>query len=86
MHLIAINGIQEQIMEYTMRSVDAGFHFNLCKFITIDASSRMFLSGLLHVSNITRSRVTSVSDLLAVGENVKVLVVKSMFPDKISLR
>ncbi|XP_022134277.1 uncharacterized protein LOC111006579 isoform X2 [Momordica charantia] len=42
-------------------------------------------SGLLHVSNITRSRVTSVSDLLAVGENVKVLVVKSMFPDKISL-
>ncbi|KAG7016396.1 30S ribosomal protein S1, chloroplastic [Cucurbita argyrosperma subsp. argyrosperma] len=42
-------------------------------------------SGLLHVSNITRARVTSVSDLLAVGEKVKVLVVKSMFPDKISL-
>uniref|UniRef100_A0A1S3C3I1 S1 motif domain-containing protein n=1 Tax=Cucumis melo TaxID=3656 RepID=A0A1S3C3I1_CUCME len=42
-------------------------------------------SGLLHVSNITRARVTSVSDLLTVGEKVKVLVVKSMFPDKISL-
>ena len=46
----------------------------------------MFLSGLLHVSNITRARVTSVSDLLSVGEKVNVLVVKSMFPDKISLR
>ncbi|XP_004140950.1 protein PIGMENT DEFECTIVE 338, chloroplastic isoform X1 [Cucumis sativus] len=42
-------------------------------------------SGLLHVSNITRARVTSVSDLLSVGEKVNVLVVKSMFPDKISL-
>ncbi|KAF6165625.1 hypothetical protein GIB67_035703, partial [Kingdonia uniflora] len=42
-------------------------------------------SGLLHISNITHSRVTSVSDLLTVDEKVKVLVVKSMFPDKISL-
>eukprot|EP00262_Sarcandra_glabra_P006513 TRINITY_DN18843_c0_g1_i1.p1 TRINITY_DN18843_c0_g1~~TRINITY_DN18843_c0_g1_i1.p1 ORF type:complete len:506 (-),score=60.33 TRINITY_DN18843_c0_g1_i1:90-1607(-) len=42
-------------------------------------------SGLLHISNITRSRITSVSDLLTVDEKVKVLVVKSMFPDKISL-
>ncbi|PIA25446.1 hypothetical protein AQUCO_11400013v1 [Aquilegia coerulea] len=42
-------------------------------------------SGLLHISNITRSRVKSVSDLLSVGEKVKVLVVKSAFPDKISL-
>ncbi|KAG6602202.1 Protein PIGMENT DEFECTIVE 338, chloroplastic, partial [Cucurbita argyrosperma subsp. sororia] len=41
--------------------------------------------GLLHVSNITRARVTSVSDLLVVGEKVKVLVVKSNFPNKISL-
>nr|XP_010925071.1 uncharacterized protein LOC105047719 isoform X1 [Elaeis guineensis] len=42
-------------------------------------------SGLLHISNITRSRVTSVSDVLKVDEKVKVVVVKSMFPDKISL-
>lgn len=42
-------------------------------------------SGLLHISNITRGRVSSVSDLLTVDEKVKVLVVKSMFPDKISL-
>ncbi|KAM7280519.1 hypothetical protein ACFE04_007653 [Oxalis oulophora] len=41
-------------------------------------------SGLLHISNISRKRVTSVSDLLKVDEKVKVLVVKSMFPDKIS--
>ncbi|KAL5714725.1 hypothetical protein ACHQM5_016646 [Ranunculus cassubicifolius] len=42
-------------------------------------------SGLLHISNITRSRVSSVSDLLSLDEKVKVLVVKSAFPDKISL-
>ncbi|MCL7022934.1 hypothetical protein MKW94_022912 [Papaver nudicaule] len=42
-------------------------------------------SGLLHISNITRARVTSVSDLLKLNEKVKVLVVKSMFQDKISL-
>ncbi|XP_073156617.1 protein PIGMENT DEFECTIVE 338, chloroplastic [Henckelia pumila] len=42
-------------------------------------------SGLLHISNITRGRVNSVNDLLAVDEQVKVLVVKSTFPDKISL-
>ncbi|KAG9458775.1 hypothetical protein H6P81_003283 [Aristolochia fimbriata] len=42
-------------------------------------------SGLLHISNITRGRFKSVSDLLSVDEKVKVLVVKSMFPDKISL-
>ncbi|CAL0328550.1 unnamed protein product [Lupinus luteus] len=42
-------------------------------------------SGLLHVSNITRAEITSVSDILSVDEKVKVLVVKSVFPDKISL-
>ncbi|XP_054812961.1 protein PIGMENT DEFECTIVE 338, chloroplastic [Prosopis cineraria] len=42
-------------------------------------------SGLLHVSNITRAEVTAVSDILSVDEKVKVLVVKSLFPDKISL-
>ncbi|XP_043719173.1 protein PIGMENT DEFECTIVE 338, chloroplastic-like isoform X2 [Telopea speciosissima] len=42
-------------------------------------------SGLLHISRITRVRVGSVSDLLTVDEKVKVLVVKSTFPDKISL-
>ncbi|EPS66517.1 hypothetical protein M569_08259, partial [Genlisea aurea] len=42
-------------------------------------------SGLLHVSNITRGKVGSVSDALAVDEEVKVLVMKSIFPGKISL-
>nr|XP_043614564.1 protein PIGMENT DEFECTIVE 338, chloroplastic [Erigeron canadensis] len=42
-------------------------------------------SGLLHISNITRGELVSVSDVLALDEKVKVLVVKSMFPDKISL-
>ncbi|KAK9270580.1 hypothetical protein L1049_026161 [Liquidambar formosana] len=41
-------------------------------------------SGLLHISNVTRARITSISDLLTVDEKVKVLVVKSMFPNKIS--
>lgn len=42
-------------------------------------------SGLLHISNVTQAKVTSMSNLLAVDEKVKVMVVKSMFPDKISL-
>nr|GEU33286.1 nucleic acid-binding, OB-fold [Tanacetum cinerariifolium] len=42
-------------------------------------------SGLLHISNISRGEIVSVSDVLALDEKVKVLVVKSMFPDKISL-
>ncbi|XP_011100658.1 uncharacterized protein LOC105178804 isoform X2 [Sesamum indicum] len=42
-------------------------------------------SGLLHISNISQGRITSVSDVLAVDDKVKALVVKSMFPDKISL-
>ncbi|XP_027358168.1 uncharacterized protein LOC113867223 isoform X3 [Abrus precatorius] len=42
-------------------------------------------SGLLHVSNITRAEITSVSDILSIDEKVKVLVVKSVTPDKISL-
>ncbi|KAK9134399.1 hypothetical protein Syun_013729 [Stephania yunnanensis] len=45
----------------------------------------LFCSGLLHISNISRSRVPSITDLLAVDEKLKVLVVKSMFPNKISL-
>lgn len=42
-------------------------------------------SGLLHISNVTRGEITSMNNLLAVDEKVKVMVVKSMFPDKISL-
>uniref|UniRef100_A0A7N0UCD9 S1 motif domain-containing protein n=1 Tax=Kalanchoe fedtschenkoi TaxID=63787 RepID=A0A7N0UCD9_KALFE len=42
-------------------------------------------SGLLHISNISQGRVSSVSDLFTVGEKVKVLIVKSIFHDKISL-
>ncbi|XP_076947916.1 protein PIGMENT DEFECTIVE 338, chloroplastic-like isoform X1 [Bidens hawaiensis] len=50
--------------------------------IRIGESNR---SGLLHISNITRGDLDSVTDALALDEKVKVLVVKSMFPDKISL-
>lgn len=42
-------------------------------------------SGLLHVSKISRGKFDSVSDLIVEGEKVKVLVVRSLFPDKISL-
>ncbi|WCJ43295.1 30S ribosomal protein S1 chloroplastic [Euphorbia peplus] len=42
-------------------------------------------SGLLHISNITRNRVSAINDVLKVDEKVKVLVTKSMFPGKISL-
>lgn len=50
--------------------------------IQISESNR---SGLLHISNISRSRVSSVAELLKEGEKVKVLVAKSLFPEKISL-
>lgn len=50
--------------------------------IQIGESNR---SGLLHISNISRNHVSSVADLLNEGEKVKVLVVKSLIPDKISL-
>ncbi|KAK7277381.1 hypothetical protein RIF29_18532 [Crotalaria pallida] len=42
-------------------------------------------SGLLHVSNISSARISSITDVLFVDEKVKVLVVKSLSPDKISL-
>ncbi|XWS24900.1 hypothetical protein CRYUN_Cryun27aG0024900 [Craigia yunnanensis] len=42
-------------------------------------------SGLLHISNMSKTRITSVAELLKEGEKIKVLVVKSLFPDKISL-
>ncbi|GER29368.1 30S ribosomal protein S1 [Striga asiatica] len=42
-------------------------------------------SGMLHITNITKGKVTSVRDLLKVDEKVKVLVVPSTIPDKISL-
>ncbi|KAL9234220.1 hypothetical protein vseg_009115 [Gypsophila vaccaria] len=42
-------------------------------------------SGLLHASNISFGKFNSVSDILAIGEKVKVLVIKSSFRDQISL-
>ncbi|KAK9740970.1 hypothetical protein RND81_03G073700 [Saponaria officinalis] len=41
--------------------------------------------GLLHTSNISFGKFNLVRDILTVGEKVKVLVIKSLFPDKISL-
>jgi S1 RNA binding domain len=43
-------------------------------------------SGLLHISNISQTRVTSVKDVLKIDEEVKVVVIKSLFADKIYLR
>ncbi|CAN1235253.1 Protein PIGMENT DEFECTIVE 338, chloroplastic [Linum perenne] len=42
-------------------------------------------SGLLHISKISRKRVSAVSDVLKVDEKVKALVVMSSFDGKISL-
>uniref|UniRef100_A0A0A9FX67 S1 motif domain-containing protein n=1 Tax=Arundo donax TaxID=35708 RepID=A0A0A9FX67_ARUDO len=42
-------------------------------------------SGLLHISNISRGRVLSVSDILKIDDEVKVLVIKSNVADKIAL-
>ncbi|CAM0881497.1 unnamed protein product [Alopecurus aequalis] len=42
-------------------------------------------SGLLHISNISRGRIFSVSDILKVNDEVKVLVIKPNVSDKIAL-
>jgi len=63
--------------------------FCLLVWPVLSQSSNLFvwcLSGLLHVSKITRGKFTAVSDLFAVGDKVKVLVVRSLFPEKIALR
>ncbi|TVU34311.1 hypothetical protein EJB05_16142, partial [Eragrostis curvula] len=41
--------------------------------------------GLLHISNISRGKVLSVSDILKIDDEVEVLVIKSNVPDKIAL-
>lgn len=62
------------------------FYLVTISFEFISFTNKCFHSGLLHISNITRRRIGSVSDVLQVDESLKVLVVKSLFPDKISLR
>jgi predicted RNA-binding protein with RPS1 domain len=46
----------------------------------------LLYSGLLHISRISKGKVESVNELLKIGEEVKVLVVKSVVPDRIALR
>ncbi|KAJ3695032.1 hypothetical protein LUZ60_000409 [Juncus effusus] len=42
-------------------------------------------NGLLHISSISKDRIESVNDVLKINEEIKMLVVNSMFPDKIAL-
>ena len=67
-------------------SISLFFFIVTSSFDFILFANAFFHSGLLHISNITRRRTGSVSDVLQVDESLKVLVVKSLFPDKISLR
>ncbi|KAJ8645350.1 hypothetical protein MRB53_007098 [Persea americana] len=80
--------LQLQLQEMLHLQEGALLEGTVCKIFPFGAQVRIGetnRSGLLHMSNITRSRVSSVGDLLAVDEKVKVLVVQSKFPDKISL-
>eukprot|EP01018_Ginkgo_biloba_P008087 Gb_24764 [translate_table: standard] len=49
--------------------------------VKVDGTS---ISGLLHISNISCARVPSVRDLFSEEEKVKVMVVRSRFPNKAS--
>lgn len=49
--------------------------------VRVDGTS---ISGLLHISQISRARVPSVKELFSEGEKVKVMVVHSMFTNRIS--
>lgn len=42
--------------------------------------------GLIHVSNITVGRVEKVSAVFEVGDQVKVVLVKSLVPDRLAFR
>eukprot|EP01018_Ginkgo_biloba_P026873 Gb_23363 [translate_table: standard] len=64
------------LLEGTIRRI-----FSYGVQVRVDGTS---ISGLLHISNISRARVPSVKDLFSEGEKVKVMVVRSMFTNKIS--
>lgn len=60
----------------------------VCKIFPYGARVRIAgtnRSGLLHISNISRGNVVSVSDILKIDDEVKVIVIKSNVPDKIAL-
>lgn len=60
----------------------------VCKIFPYGARVRIAgtnRSGLLHISNISRGNVLSVSDILKIDDEVKVIVIKSNVPDKIAL-
>lgn len=70
----------------SIASMHSFFVLATSNYVFISFANECLYSGLLHISNITRRRIGSVNDVLQVDESVKVLVVKSLFPDKISLR
>ncbi|ONM40890.1 rbcl rna s1-binding domain protein1 [Zea mays] len=60
----------------------------VCKIFPYGARVRIAgtnRSGLLHISNISRGNVLSVSDILKIDDEVKVIVIKSNVPDKIAV-
>jgi hypothetical protein len=48
--------------------------------------SLVFCSGLLHISKIARARIHDIRDIFSIGEQVKVMVVKSPIKNGIAFR
>lgn len=48
--------------------------------------SLVFCSGLLHISKIARARIHDIRDVFSIGEQVKVMVVKSPIKNGIAFR
>jgi hypothetical protein len=46
----------------------------------------VFCSGLLHISKIARARIHDIRDVFSIGEQVKVMVVKSPIKNGIAFR
>ncbi|KAK4348706.1 hypothetical protein RND71_031461 [Anisodus tanguticus] len=96
---VLITGINEETNDLILSEKEAWQMLNLQEGTLVEGTVKKLFpygaqirlgetnrSGLLHISNVTRGQITSMNNLLAVDEKVKVMVVKSMFPDKIYLR
>ncbi|KAJ8537957.1 hypothetical protein K7X08_014497 [Anisodus acutangulus] len=95
---VLITGVNEETNDLILSEKEAWKMLNLQEGTLVEGTVKKLFpygaqirlgetnrSGLLHISNVTRGQITSMNNLLAVDEKVKVMVVKSMFPDKIYL-
>lgn len=80
-----------KLQENSISWVGGSIIFKKEAILLQEISKRFFLSvwygsGLVHISNIARARVPSVATVFEVGEQVKVMAIKSPSPTKYAFR